>query len=53
MFPSLGLVTPVIGIASMIADLSLKDPFGRVMFNEYAITGKWDEPLVKKLSEEN
>ncbi|HNE58203.1 MAG TPA: YhdP family protein [Nitrosomonas sp.] len=53
MFPSLGLVTPVIGIASMIADLSLKDPFGRVMFNEYAITGTWDEPLVKKLSEEN
>ena len=53
MFPSLGLVTPVIGIASMIADLSLKDPFGRVMFNEYAITGTWDEPLVRKLSEEN
>lgn len=53
MFPSLGLATPVIGIASMIADLSLKDPFGRVMFNEYAITGTWDEPLVKKLSEEN
>lgn len=53
MFPSLGLVTPVIGIASMIADLSLKDPFGKIMFNEYAITGTWNEPLVEELSEEN
>lgn len=48
MFPSLGLATPVAGIASMIASQSLKDPFDRVLFNEYAITGTWDEPVVVK-----
>lgn len=48
MFPSLGLVTPVVGIASMIASQSLKDPFDRVLFNEYAITGTWGEPIVVK-----
>jgi uncharacterized protein YhdP len=48
MFPSLGLVTPVAGIASMIASQSLKDPFDRVLFSEYAITGTWDEPIVVK-----
>lgn len=48
MFPSLGLATPVVGIASMIANQSLKDPFDRVLFNEYAITGTWDEPVVVK-----
>ncbi|WP_090576825.1 YhdP family protein [Nitrosomonas sp. Nm58] len=48
MFPSLGLATPVAGIASMIANQSLKDPFDRVLFNEYAITGTWAEPIVNK-----
>lgn len=48
MFPSLGLATPVAGIASMIASQSLKDPFDRVLFNEYAITGTWAEPIVVK-----
>lgn len=48
MFPSLGLATPVVGIASMIANQSLKDPFDRVLFNEYVITGTWDEPVVVK-----
>lgn len=48
MFPSLGLVTPVVGIASMIANQSLKDPFDRILFNEYAITGTWNNPLVAK-----
>ncbi|WP_177198059.1 YhdP family protein [Nitrosomonas communis] len=48
MFPSLGLATPVAGIASMIANQSLKDPFDRVLFSEYIITGKWDEPVMKK-----
>ncbi len=48
MFPSLGLVTPVVGIASMIANQSLKDPFDRVLFNEYIITGTWDKPVMAK-----
>ncbi|MDV6344440.1 YhdP family protein [Nitrosomonas sp. Is37] len=47
-FPSLGLATPVVGIASMIANQSLKDPFDRVLFNEYVITGTWDKPVVVK-----
>ncbi|WP_430231049.1 YhdP family protein [Nitrosomonas communis] len=48
MFPSLGLATPVAGIASMIANQSLKDPFDRVLFSEYIITGRWDKPVMKK-----
>jgi len=48
-FPSLGLVTPVAGIAAMIATQSLQDPFDRVLLSEYAITGSWSAPVVIRL----
>lgn len=51
-FPSFGLVTPIAGIAAMIASGTLQDPFDRVLLNEYAITGRWDDPIVVKLSED-
>lgn len=50
-FPSFGLATPIAGIAAMIASGTLQDPFGRVLLNEYTITGSWDDPVVVKLSE--
>lgn len=52
-FPSFGLATPVVGIASMIATLSLQNPFARVLSSEYAIKGSWDAPEVIKISEED
>lgn len=52
-FPSLGLVTPVAGIAAMIATQTLQDPFDRVLLSEYAITGGWSEPVVIKLDDNN
>ena len=48
--PSLGLVTPVAGIASMIANKELKDPFDQVMSSEYNVTGTWATPIVTKLN---
>ncbi len=52
-FPSLGLVTPIAGIAAMIATQTLQDPFNPVLFSEYAITGKWNKPVVIKLDKGN
>ncbi|SCX10684.1 TIGR02099 family protein [Nitrosomonas eutropha] len=51
-FPSFGLVTPIAGIAAMIASGTLQDPFSRVLLNEYAITGSWNDPVVIRLDEE-
>lgn len=48
-FPSLGLATPIAGIASMIATQKLRDPFNRILLNEYAINGSWSDPDVVKL----
>lgn len=48
-FPSLGLVTPVASIASMIANKELKDPFDQVASSEYDITGTWADPIVTKI----
>lgn len=50
-FPSFGLATPVAGIASMIATLTLQNPFDRVLLSEYAITGTWNAPEIVKLDE--
>ncbi|MDL1866143.1 TIGR02099 family protein [Betaproteobacteria bacterium PRO4] len=45
-FPSFGLATPIAGIAAMIAKGNLRDPFDRVLLNEYVITGSWNDPVV-------
>lgn len=47
--PSLGLVTPVAGIASMIANKELKDPFDQVVSSEYNVTGTWADPVVTEM----
>ncbi|MEE8618025.1 MAG: YhdP family protein [Nitrosomonadaceae bacterium] len=44
--PSLGLVTPVVDIATIIVNKSLEDP---IMSNKYNITGTWTEPIITKL----
>lgn len=52
-FPSLGLATPIAGIAAMIANRVLRDPFDRVLLNEYEITGSWNNPVVVRPDEKN
>ena len=47
--PSLGLVTPVVGIASMIVNQELKDPFDQVVSREYNVTGTWADPLITEV----
>ena len=47
--PSLGLVTPVAGIASMIANKELKDPFDQVVSSEYNVTGTWADPVITEI----
>lgn len=44
--PSLGLVTPVVDIATIIINKSLEDP---IISNKYNITGTWTEPIITKL----
>jgi uncharacterized protein YhdP len=45
--PSLGLATPVVGVASMIVSKTLQNP---TTSNEYNITGTWSDPVVVKIS---
>jgi len=45
--PSLGLATPVVGVASMIVSKTLQTP---VALKEYNITGTWSDPVVVKVS---
>ncbi len=44
--PSLGLVAPVVDIATMIVNKEQKGP---ITANEYSITGTWEDPIVTKL----
>ncbi len=45
---AVGLVNPVAGVATMIAQKVLKDPLGQIAASEYAITGTWSDPKVEK-----
>jgi uncharacterized protein (TIGR02099 family) len=44
--PSFGLVTPVVGMATVIASTALENP---TTSNEYDITGTWTDPVVQKI----
>jgi len=43
-----GLINPVAGVATMIAQKLLKDPLGQLAAFEYNITGTWTDPKVDK-----
>jgi uncharacterized protein YhdP len=45
-----GLVNPIAGVATMIAQRMLKNPLGQIFAFEYGITGTWADPKVEKLS---
>ncbi len=44
-----GLVNPIYGVASLIAQTLLKNPLGNIFAFEYAVSGKWSDPNVEKL----
>ena len=44
------IVNPVIGIAALIAQQALKDPFSTLAAFEYSITGTWADPAIARVS---
>ncbi len=44
-----GLINPVAGVVTYLAQKALSDPVERLFAFEYAITGGWDDPQVVKL----
>ena len=45
----IGLVNPLAGVASAIAQRLLKNPLGQIFSYDYKITGTWRDPMVEKL----
>ena len=44
-----GLLNPVVGVATLIAGRILKNPLGQMFSYEYTITGTWSDPKVEKV----
>lgn len=40
------MVSPVVGIGSLVAQMALRDPIGQIFSYEYHITGPWADPTV-------
>jgi len=45
-----GLLNPVYGVASLLAQRLLKNPLGNIFSYEYAVTGNWSDPKVNKIA---
>ena len=45
----IGLVNPLAGLASAIAQRLLKNPLGQIFAYDYKITGTWSDPKVEKV----
>ncbi len=44
------IVNPAIGVAALIAQKALKDPLSQIASFDYAVTGKWVDPVIKRVS---
>jgi uncharacterized protein YhdP len=44
------IVSPVIGVAALIAQKMLKDPFSQIASFEYSIAGSWVDPVIARIS---
>jgi uncharacterized protein (TIGR02099 family) len=44
-----GLINPVLGLGSFLAQLFLRDPLMRAFTMEYQISGSWRDPNIRKL----
>jgi uncharacterized protein (TIGR02099 family) len=42
------IVNPAIGVAALIAQKALKDPFSSIAAFEYKVTGSWTDPVVTR-----
>jgi len=49
---AMAILNPIVGAASVIAQRALKNPLGQLLSYEYAITGTWGDPQIKKLGAE-
>lgn len=47
----LSLINPIAGVSSFIAQRLLQNPLGQMFAYQYAITGSWSHPKVKKLEQ--
>ncbi|HWA13370.1 MAG TPA: YhdP family protein [Burkholderiales bacterium] len=43
------IVNPAVGVAALIAQKALKDPFSSMAALEYSLTGSWSEPVVARI----
>ncbi len=43
------IVNPAVGVAALIAQKALKDPFSSIAAFEYSLTGTWAEPVVTRI----
>ena len=44
------IVNPAIGVAALIAQKALKDPFSQLASFDYSITGSWADPVIARVS---
>lgn len=44
------IINPAIGIAALIAQKALKDPFSQIASFDYSITGTWADPVIARIS---
>ncbi len=44
------IVNPAIGVAALIAQKALKDPFSQFASFDYSVTGTWDDPVIVRIS---
>jgi uncharacterized protein (TIGR02099 family) len=44
------IVNPAIGVAALIAQKALKDPFSQIASFDYSVTGSWDDPVIARVS---
>ena len=44
-----GLVNPLVGVATLIAGRVMKNPLGKLFAYEYSVSGTWSDPKVEKV----
>jgi uncharacterized protein YhdP len=47
---AVGVVNPVIGLGTFLAQLMLKDPLSKAFALQYDVTGSWTDPKVARRS---
>jgi uncharacterized protein YhdP len=45
----IGLINPLVGLATLIAGRLIKNPLGKMFAFDYSINGTWSDPKIEKL----